>query len=76
MKEVLRTNDPVLLSAARHLLGECGIAVLVLDEHTAAVEGSIGAIQRRLAVADEDAPRARALLAALQAERDAADDGR
>ncbi len=65
MREVLRTNDPVLLAYARHLLAEAGIAHLVLDEHTAAVEGSIGAIQRRLMVQDEDEKAARAVLSAL-----------
>jgi hypothetical protein len=63
MREVLRTNDPVLLSYARHVLGEAGIEAMVLDEHTAAAEGSIGAIQRRLMVAEDDHARACRVLA-------------
>ena len=50
MKEVLRTNDPVLISLARSLLKEAGIETLVFDGHTAILEGSIGAIQARLMV--------------------------
>ena len=36
---------------------------LVLDEHASSMDGSIGAIPRRLVVADEDAARARRILA-------------
>jgi Putative prokaryotic signal transducing protein len=68
MKELLRTNDWVRLSWARTLLEEAGIAALLLDAHTSAVEGSIGAIPRRLMVEDRHLARAKALLAA--AERD------
>ena len=59
MKEVLRTNDLVLLSYASHVLAEAGIEAVVFDAHMSAVEGSIGAFPRRLMVQDED--RARAL---------------
>ena len=62
MKELLRTNDLVLLSWAQALLREHEIEPLVLDGHTAILEGSIGAIQRRLMVIDEDFGRARWLL--------------
>ncbi|HEX2117226.1 MAG TPA: DUF2007 domain-containing protein [Alphaproteobacteria bacterium] len=54
MKEVLRTNDAVLLSWSQAVLADCGIDAVVLDTHTAILEGSIAAIQRRLMVADED----------------------
>ncbi len=62
MIELLRTNDPVTLSWARALLEEAGIATLVFDEQTSALEGSIGAITRRLMVREEEASRARWLL--------------
>ncbi|HUZ73846.1 MAG TPA: DUF2007 domain-containing protein [Stellaceae bacterium] len=64
MKELLRTNDPVRLSWAQALLAAAGIGVVVLDTHTSIIEGSIGAIPRRLMVADDDHGRAQALLAA------------
>ena len=63
MKELLRTNDLVRLSWVEALLSDAGIECLVLDEHTSLVEGSIGAIQRRIMVDDGDLPRARVLVA-------------
>ncbi|MBM3520048.1 MAG: DUF2007 domain-containing protein [Alphaproteobacteria bacterium] len=62
MLEVLRSNDPVLLSYAGHLLAEAGIAHRVFDAYTSAVEGSIGAIPRRLIVSADDAQKALAVL--------------
>jgi hypothetical protein len=62
MRELLRSNDPVLLSYASHLLEEAGIEHLLLDTFTSAVEGSIGAIPRRLVVADCDFAKARLAL--------------
>jgi len=58
MKEVLRTNDLVLLSYATHVLAEAGIEAHVFDAHMSAVEGSIGAFPRRLMVQDEDIAQA------------------
>lgn len=63
VKELLRTNDPVLLSFATALLAEQHIEAVVLDSHTSILEGSIGAIPRRLMVPDEDHVRARRVLA-------------
>ena len=63
MKELLRSNDPVLLSFATALLADARIDAVVLDGHTSVLEGSIGAIPRRLMVPDEDHARARRLLA-------------
>lgn len=64
MQELLRTNDPVRLSWVQALLRDCGIDSLVLDRHTSLAEGSIGAIPRRLVVAEADYPSARAALLA------------
>ncbi len=60
MKELLRSNDLVTLSYAMHLLDEADIGYLLLDSFTSAMEGSIGAIPRRLMVDEtslEDAKR-------------------
>ncbi|HYL32641.1 MAG TPA: DUF2007 domain-containing protein [Stellaceae bacterium] len=62
MKELLRSNDPVRLSWAEALLASVGIKTVIADRHTSVVEGSIGAIQRRILVAEEDLARARKLL--------------
>ena len=63
MKELLRTNDLVRLSWVQALLADAGIECLVLDQHTSLVEGSIGAIQRRLMVAERDHSRAQRVIA-------------
>ena len=63
MKELLRSNDPVRLSWAEALLAAAGIGSVIADRHTSVVEGSIGAIQRRILVAEKDLARARRLLA-------------
>jgi Putative prokaryotic signal transducing protein len=63
MKELLRTNDLVRLSWAQAILADAGIKTLVLDQHTSIAEGSIGAIQRRLMVAEDNYRRACALIA-------------
>src|SRR5579883_1548549 len=61
MKELLRTNDPVRLSWLQALLAGSGIEAIILDTHTSIIEGSIGAIPRRLMVLEEDHPRAEAV---------------
>ena len=63
MIELLRSNDVVRLSWLTALLSEAGIEAILLDAHTSIVEGSIGAIPRRLVVRDDDAVRARRVLA-------------
>jgi len=63
MKELLRTNNIVRLSWVQALLADARIGYVVLDQHTSLVEGSIGAIQRRLMVAERDHSRAKNLLA-------------
>jgi len=68
MKELLRTNDAVRLSWLQAVLEEAGIKTLVLDAHTSNVEGSIGAIQRRVMVEDADHFRATAALRRAEAE--------
>jgi hypothetical protein len=63
MRVVAVSNDPVRLSFLTALLADAGIPALLLDTHTSVTEGSIGAIQRRLAVALEHESRARRVLA-------------
>ncbi len=68
MRELVRTNDLVKLSWLQALLADAGIEAIVLDVHTSVIEGSIGAIPRRLAVTEEDFPRARRVLEAAGEE--------
>lgn len=63
MKELLRSNDPVLLSWVEALLADSRIGTVLLDVHTSIIEGSISAIPRRLMVGDDDYSTARRLLA-------------
>ena len=62
MLEILRSNDLVLISAVDALLTSAGIKLFVADTFVSAIEGSIGAIPRRILVPSEDADRARTLL--------------
>lgn len=63
MRELVRTNDVVLLSAIGALLDGANIHHLVLDQNMSVLDGSIGAIPRRVLVSDEDNRQARQLLA-------------
>jgi hypothetical protein len=62
MKELLKSNDLVLISYVMHLLAEHGIEAVVFDEHMSAVEGSIGALPRRVMVEENDFERSKNIL--------------
>lgn len=63
MRELLRTNDLVLISAVEALLKAARIPHYVADGHMSALEGSIGLLPRRLMVEEDYLRRARDLLA-------------
>ena len=62
MRELVRTNNAVLISAIGALLDGAGIDHMVLDQHMSVLEGSLGMLPRRILVADEDDTPARRLL--------------
>lgn len=62
MREIVRTNNAVLVSAIGALLDGARIPYLVLDQNMSVLEGSLGVLPRRLLVADEDVDSARRLL--------------
>ena len=62
MRELLRTNDLVRLSYLQALLTSEGIEPLGMDGGMSVLEGSAGAIPRRLMVANDDFDAAKALL--------------
>ncbi|HVZ09226.1 DUF2007 domain-containing protein [Rhodopila sp.] len=62
MRAIVASNNPVRLSFLAALLADAGIETMVLDTHASILEGSIGAIPRRLMVATEDYDRARRVL--------------
>ncbi|MEL6335590.1 MAG: DUF2007 domain-containing protein [Pseudomonadota bacterium] len=62
MEELLRTTDPTLPPFVEALLSGEDIDCVVFDSNTSMIEGSIGAIPRRIMVASRDLFRARAIL--------------
>jgi len=63
MKELIRTNDAVVISFVESLLKDAGINCLVADQNMSVLDGSIGILPRRVMVLDEDMPAARRILA-------------
>lgn len=62
MRELVRTNDVVLVSAIGALLDGANIHHLVLDQNMSVIEGSLGILARRILVNDDDNREARQLL--------------
>ena len=62
MKELVRTNNPVLLSWLQSLLRQEGIESFIFDSHMSVLEGSANAIPRRLMVVDDEYDMARETL--------------
>lgn len=62
MRELLRSNEMVFLSWLDALLKSEDIEIFMLDGHMSVLEGSAGAILRRVMVADEDYERAKRVL--------------
>jgi hypothetical protein len=63
VRELVRTNDVVLVSAIGALLDGANIGHLVLDQNMSILEGSVGILPRRILVHDDDNHAARRLLA-------------
>lgn len=70
MKCIVRTNDLATLSFVQAILKDSQIEFFVMDQHMSLMEGSVGAIPRRLMVIDEDefAARRALKLAGLEEE--------
>ena len=62
MREIVRTNDAVLITAIEALLKGAGILHMVLDQNMSVLEGSIGILPRRILVSQSCIDDARALL--------------
>jgi hypothetical protein len=54
MRELVRTNDAVLITAIEALLNGAEIKHLVVDRNMSVLEGSIGIFPRRILVAEEE----------------------
>jgi hypothetical protein len=70
MIELLRSNDPVLLSFVQALLNEAGIRHQTFDQNMSVMEGSIGILPRRILVPRDDHEEARRILAEAGLERE------
>ena len=53
MRELVRTNNAVLITAIEALLKSADIPHVVLDRHMSVLEGSLGILPRRILVDDE-----------------------
>jgi hypothetical protein len=62
LRELVRTNDAVLVSAIQALLDAARIPHVVLDQNMSVLEGSIGILPRRVLVDEDHAAAARRLL--------------
>lgn len=62
MREIVRTNDAVLITAIEALLKGANIRHIVFDQNMSVLEGSIGMLPRRIMVDEDQAARARKLL--------------
>jgi hypothetical protein len=62
LRELVRTNNAVLISAVQALLDGANIPHLLLDQNMSVLEGSLGMLPRRVMVVDDYAADARKLL--------------
>jgi hypothetical protein len=76
LRELVRTNDAVVLSAIEALLKSANIAHLIADQNMSVLEGSIGIFPRRILVDEGELETARRLLAAAGFGNELRTDGR
>ena len=62
MRELIRTNDAVLVSAVVALLESADIRPVVFDQNMSVLEGSLGVLPRRILVESDKIGRARKIL--------------
>ena len=62
MRELVRTNDPVVLSLITSLLSDAEVTSAVFDQNMSVLEGSIGALSKRLMVAEDEYSKAKRIL--------------
>lgn len=62
MKEILRTNDPVVISFVESLLRDAGLSFFIADRNMSIMEGSLGILQPRVMVDEADEATAREII--------------
>jgi hypothetical protein len=68
--ELLRSNDPVVISFAEALLKEAGIAHQVVDQNMSVMEGTLGILPRRVLVARDRHDAARRIMSEAGLEKE------
>lgn len=70
MHELIRTNDPVLISFVESLMRDAGIGCMIADNAMSIMEGSVGVIPRRILIDPTMIAQARRIVidAGLEAE--------
>jgi hypothetical protein len=76
VRELVRTNDAVLVSAIGALLDGAKIKHLVFDQNMSVLEGSLGVLPRRVLVAEDDMSAARRVLIDAGLAHELRPDGR
>ena len=69
MKELIRTNDAVLLNDLEVLLCDANIEHDVFDRNMSIMERTIGVLPRRILVRDDDFAAAKAILDAVYSDK-------
>lgn len=62
MIELIRTNDPVIISYVEALMRDAGIGCFVADQNMSIIEGSLGILPKRVMVDADAVDRARRIL--------------
>jgi hypothetical protein len=76
VRELVRTNDAVLISAIEALLKGAHIDHMIVDQNISVLEGSIGIFPRRILVDDGQLEAARRLLTDAGFANEIRHDGR
>jgi hypothetical protein len=76
VRELVRTNDAVLISAIEALLKGAHIHHMVVDQNMSVLEGSIGIFPRRILVGENELDAARRLLVDAGFANEIRGDGR
>jgi hypothetical protein len=62
MRELMRVNDPVLISYVEALLKGAGFQPIFLDRNMSVLEGSLGILPCRVLIGEDDWEAARRLI--------------
>ena len=76
MREIVRTNDAVLITAIEALFKGANIRHLIFDQNMSVLEGSLGVLPRRILVAEDDVTAACRLLTDAGLGHELRPDGR